>query len=164
MKFFRVNDENPLTGWHMLAIVGVFFGVIIAVNLVMAYVAVGSFPGLTVKNSYVASQRHNELMERARAQEAMGWTSSIRADGDGLHVALKDAEGRPLRRLDVSLRLGRPASAREDRIVELDAAPAGYRSPEVLGPGRWVAELAVHDRGDLVYRRTETLLVEAAGS
>ena len=30
MRVFRLNDQHPLTGWHMLAIVLAFFGVIIA--------------------------------------------------------------------------------------------------------------------------------------
>ena len=47
---------KELTGRHVLIITLAAFGVIIAVNLVMAFLAVGSFPGLEVKNSYVASQ------------------------------------------------------------------------------------------------------------
>ena len=32
MRFFRLDDEHPLTGWHMLAIVCLFFGTVIAVK------------------------------------------------------------------------------------------------------------------------------------
>ena len=47
---------RPLTGKHVLAITLVAFGVIIGVNVLMAVKAVGTFPGLEVANSYVASQ------------------------------------------------------------------------------------------------------------
>ena len=48
--------ERPLTGWHVLAMFVAFFGVIIAVNLTLAWQAISTFPGLEVENSYVASQ------------------------------------------------------------------------------------------------------------
>ena len=47
---------RQIKGWHVLTGFGVAFGVIIAVNLTLAYQAVATFPGLEVKNSYVASQ------------------------------------------------------------------------------------------------------------
>ena len=48
---------------HALAMFVAAFGVIIAVNLVLAYNAVKTFPGLEVKNSYVASQEFNERLQ-----------------------------------------------------------------------------------------------------
>mgnify|MGYP001760938923 FL=1 len=62
---------RPLTGKHVLAITLVAFGVIIGVNVLMAVKAVGTFPGLEVANSYVASQDFDR--ERA-AQAALDWT------------------------------------------------------------------------------------------
>ena len=47
---------KELTGKHVLFMVLAFFGVIIAVNFTMAYQAVSTFPGLEVRNGYVASR------------------------------------------------------------------------------------------------------------
>ena len=47
---------KELTGKKVLMILIGAFGTIIAVNVFMAYKAIGTFPGLEVKNSYVASQ------------------------------------------------------------------------------------------------------------
>ena len=66
---FRLDDEHPFTGRHMLAVVFAFFGTIITVNLVMAFLATGTFPGLVVKNSYIASQHYNERLAETRAHE-----------------------------------------------------------------------------------------------
>ena len=54
----RHGDDGTFrfTGFHMLACMIVFFGVIVAVNLTMATLASQSWTGLVVKNSYVASQ------------------------------------------------------------------------------------------------------------
>ena len=64
--------ETPgrrFTGGHMLALVCGFFGVVIAVNLTMALFATGSWTGLVVKNSYVASQHFNEELMNAAARK-----------------------------------------------------------------------------------------------
>ena len=55
-----------------------FFGVVIAVNLLMAHYAVSTFSGTVVDNSYVASQEFNGWLGAARAQRALGWTVEVR--------------------------------------------------------------------------------------
>ena len=67
-----MKSARTLTGWHAAAIFGSFFGVIITVNLALAYSAVHTFPGLEVKNSYVASQE----FDRRRTQRRRRLTSS----------------------------------------------------------------------------------------
>jgi len=67
--------ERQLTGRHVLMIFVGAFTVIIGVNIALAYNAVRTFPGLEVKNSYVASQEFNT---RRAAQVALGWTVDLR--------------------------------------------------------------------------------------
>lgn len=54
----EMNDYRPggapWTGRRMLITMLLFFGVIIAVNMTMLYLALTNFTGLVVKNSYVA--------------------------------------------------------------------------------------------------------------
>ena len=164
LSFFRVDDDNPLNGWHVLGIVGLFFGTIIAVNIVMAVFATGTFPGLVVKNSYVASQNFNELLAAGKAQEERGWTADVSTDDGLLQVRLEDSGGAPITGLRVSARAGRPASIREDRILALRLTSNGYVAADALPPGRWIVELAVRSGEDLVYRATRPLLVGGGGT
>lgn len=164
ISFFRIDDDNPLTGRHVLAMIGLFFGVTITVNLVMAALATGTFPGLVVKNSYVASQNYNELLAAGEAQAERGWTDEITARDGLLLVRLEDASGAALTGLDVSARIGRPASAREDRVVALRPRGDEYVAAETLPPGRWVVELAAFSNDALVYRVTRPLSVSRSGS
>jgi nitrogen fixation protein FixH len=163
-SFLRVDDDNPLNGWHVLGIVGLFFGTIIAVNVVMAVFATGTFPGLVVKNSYVASQNYNALIAESRAQARRGWTASLSAHDGSLHVRLAEPSGAPLIGLDVSARIGRPASVREDRVFSLSPAADGYAAEDALPAGRWIVELEARSGGDLVYRVTRPLFVAGSGS
>ena len=71
------SATRKLTGWHVLAIFTAAFGVIIGVNLTLAFNAVATFPGLETGNSYVASQSFDA---RRDAQQALGWTVTATAD------------------------------------------------------------------------------------
>jgi nitrogen fixation protein FixH len=85
------------TGRKMLAVTLGAFGVVVAVNGVLAWQAVATFPGLEVQNGYVASQTWDA--ERA-AQAALGWRLAVDYDpGRGrLRLAFTDRDGRPAAR------------------------------------------------------------------
>jgi len=110
------------------------FGVVLAANLAMLFAATSTFPGLVVKNSYVASQGWNRKTE---AQRALGW-EAVASYGEGaLRVAMTGRDGAPVTGLNVVAVVGRPASAREDVRLELAEGADGYAAPLVLAPGMW---------------------------
>ena len=124
--------KREFTGKHAAAVFIGAFAVIIGVNLALAYSAVSTFPGLEVKNSYVASQ---EFDVRRDAQE--GW--SVRADArDGqVILSITDTEGAPVEVAKLSAVLGRATHVKDD--VEPDFAFDGtaYVAPVDLGAGNW---------------------------
>jgi nitrogen fixation protein FixH len=61
---------TQIKGWHVALAFGLAFGLIIAVNLTLAFNAIRTFPGLEVKNSYVASQSFDRDRQ---AQTALDW-------------------------------------------------------------------------------------------
>jgi nitrogen fixation protein FixH len=162
MRLLRLNDENPFTGWHMLSVVILFFGTIIAVNLVMAFAATGTFPGLVVENSYVASQHYDELLAKARAQDKHGWQPTLTAEGGTLHFALADVEGQPVSNLLVGTHVGRPSTTREDRSIAFTAAATDgvYTALEPLPPGLWEVDLEATRLGETVFRQTQEIFVK----
>ncbi|CUH77917.1 FixH family protein [Tropicibacter naphthalenivorans] len=128
------KKERKLTGWHVLAIFGGAFGVIITVNIALAVNAVATFPGLEVKNSYVASQ----TFDRRRAeQEALGWTVEARLEADKLILSITDNEGRPVQAGTLSAVVGRPTNVSEDRTPEFAFNGREYVAYETLNPGNW---------------------------
>lgn len=126
---------RELTGRHVLIITLSAFGVIVAVNLLMAFLAVGSFPGLEVKNSYIASQHFDR--DRA-AQQSLGWTARASYDGAQIAIEIVDGQGaHPVLR-DFSATIGRPTHTRDDVTPRFDPAGGGvFRAPLVLEPGAW---------------------------
>lgn len=127
-------DGKPLTGRHVLAITLAAFGVIIAVNVLMAVKAVRTFPGLEVANSYVASQS----FDRDRAvQTALGWRVEADYDGKELVLAIRDAQGHPARIRDLAVTVGRPTFVADDQHPQMSYRGGLYRAPLVLAPGLW---------------------------
>lgn len=142
--------RRELTGRHVLAITLSAFGVIIAVNLLMAVLAVGSFPGLEVPNSYVASQSFDR--ERA-AQEALGWTVAASHDGDDLLLTIRDAQGLPAAIHDLAATIGRPTHTRDDQRLDFAAEGGSFRAPVALGPGVWHLHLVAQATDGTEFRQ-----------
>ncbi len=149
MSMFRkITAADEFTGWHMVAVIGLFFGTIISVNLTLAYFAVSSWTGLVVKNSYVESQRFNEVTAERERSVAMGWKSTIAYDDGVVSLTLKKADGTPADASNITAMIGRPAFARDDRKVEFEATGAGvHQARTQLNGGVWQAEL-VAESGD----------------
>lgn len=146
--------QRPFTGKHMLLVMVAFFGVIIAVNVTLAVFANGSWTGLVVKNSYVASQKFNQAIDAARAQDAMGWQAVLTASPEGLRVALSGRDKSGITGMNVQAKIGRPVAEAFDQIVQLSDMGAGiYTAGIDLAPGQWQAELVVSDMSGLLWRR-----------
>lgn len=126
--------ERQITGRHVLAGFVAAFGVIITVNLVLAYNAVRTFPGLEVKNSYVASQ---EFDARRAAQEALGWRVDASHEGTTLTLAITDASGAPVEVAMLDAVLGRATSVRDDVTPDFTFDGQAYTAPVTLGAGNW---------------------------
>jgi nitrogen fixation protein FixH len=131
--------EREITGRHVFIGFTVAFGVIVSVNLVMAYSALATFPGLEANNGYIASQTFDE---RREAQEALGW--SVRADhADGMMVMrITDADGAPVEARDVEVLVGRSTTVAHDQSPDLQFNGGAYVARLDLAGGKWVVHLS----------------------
>jgi nitrogen fixation protein FixH len=134
------TEQRQFTGWHMLAVVFCFFGVIVAVNVGMAVVASTSWTGLVVTNSYVASQEFEEKRLAHEAQERAGWSPDL-SYGDGtVRLRVVDASGEAVDLDGVEVLLNRPVGGHEDQTIVLSrTGDGGYEGAAGLQPGIWDA-------------------------
>ncbi|CUH98911.1 FixH family protein [Leisingera aquaemixtae] len=126
--------EREFTGKHALMLFGGAFAVIIGVNIALAVSAVKTFPGLEVKNSYVASQ---EFDKRRNAQEALGWSVYASSAGDQVKLEITDADGNPVEVAKLTATLGRATHVQDDQQPEFAFNGQAYVAPADLGPGNW---------------------------
>lgn len=150
---------GELTGRKVLFIAVSAFGVIIGVNLVMAWQAVSTFPGLEVKNSYVASQTWDA--ERA-AQRALAWDLAAEYDhaSEALKLVFTDATGRPAPVETLSVLVGRPTEATEDQWPKFGLSNGAFRAPLVLAPGKWMLKVEAVAPDGTVFRQRRDLFVK----
>lgn len=141
---------RELTGRHVLIITLAAFGTIIAVNLLMAFMAVGTFPGLEVKSSYVASQSFDR--DRA-AQQALNWTVTPAYDGKEMVLTIRDETGYPAPVKDLQVTVGRPTHMRDDQTPEFSYTNGAFRAPLQLAPGVWNIHLTATAQDGTVFRQ-----------
>lgn len=136
--------QKTFTGRHMTAILVGFFGVVIAVNFSVARIALHSFSGVVVENSYVASQNFNGWLKDAKTEQGLGWNAKVTRDGAGRLVV--DTTGMPSSAKLTAL-LRRPLGTPEDRTEALtQTAPNHFISKEI-DPGRWIVRIEADANG-----------------
>lgn len=128
------RPERQFTGRHALMVFGGAFAVIIAVNIALAVSAVKTFPGLEVKNSYVASQ---EFDKRRTAQEALGWSVYANASGGLVFLEISDEHGNPVEVASLRAVLGRATHVKDDIQPEFKFDGTAYVAKAELGAGNW---------------------------
>lgn len=136
------RPSKGFTGWHMLAGMCLFFGVIITVNLTMATYAIKSWTGLVVKNSYVASQQFNEKAEQGKVQAALGWKGTLSFSKGSFVYRLVDANGNLVGAKGATVQFRRPVNEAEDVSAALVPGTDGALQADVdLHDGGWIAEI-----------------------
>ncbi|QFT57665.1 FixH [Sulfitobacter sp. THAF37] len=124
---------REIKGWHVFAGFAMAFAIIIAVNLTLAFNAVRTFPGLEVRNSYVASQSFDR--ERA-AQLGLGWDVSATLRGNDLELVILDG-GRAIAPQIESATFGRATSVAQDQTPEFTFDGSALRATVQGGRGNW---------------------------
>jgi len=149
--------RGPITGPKFFAIIASFFVVIISVNLVLAYQAVHTFPGLEVGNSYVASQ----TFDRDRAEQlALGWTVDAVVHQGELQLSITDREGVPVQVADVTGTFGRATAVRDDQVPAFVFDGTLYRAPVETSGGNWNLRLVAHAADGSLFQQRIVVLVD----
>lgn len=132
---------KEIKGWHVAAIFIFAFSIIISVNLVLAFNAVRTFPGLEVSNSYVASQSFDK--DRA-TQLALNWEVSAALEGDTLTLIILE-DGQPISPEIESVTFGRATNVQQDETPEFEFDGHGLHATVQGGAGNW--NLRIRARG-----------------
>ena len=141
---------REFTGWHMLGIMVVMFGIIIGVNLTLAYKAVQTFPGLETRNSYVASQTFDA--DRA-AQDALGWTLDTRLTHTRLSLAITDSAGAVVVPKVVSATLGRATNVAQDMTPDFTVTDGVMLADVDAGAGYWNLRIVLEAADGTIFKR-----------
>lgn len=149
------------TGWHMLATMVAFFGVVISVNVFMAYNAVSTWSGLVVPNTYVASQQFNGKVAEARKRAAIGLDGTMTIDADVIRYSLVERDGSPAIADLVTINFRRPVGEAQDFSLTLESTgPGKFEARHDVGSGQWVVEALVTRNGETVLHEADRISVK----
>lgn len=149
--------SKPITGRGYFLIFAIPFGVILAVNLTLAFNATRTFPGLETDNSYVVSQQFDK--DRA-AQEALGWTVDAQVHGGELVLSITDEDGAPAELEITSAIFGRPTNVTDDQEPAFVFDGEVFRAPVVAGDGNWNLRLRAVAADGTDFRQRVVVLVD----
>ena len=150
----NVASTFRITGWHVLAAVVGFFGVVIAVDAAFLVAAYRSHPGQVSVTPYEDGLAYNRDVARHRAQIALGWSATAAPVPGGVAVQVADAAGRPVRGLVLTGLLRRPATeAGEIPLAVSETSPGRYFAPARPTAGAWDMEAGAKDKPFKAERR-----------
>ena len=129
---------SEITGRQVLFFTVGAFGIIITVNLFMAWKAVSTFPGLEVANSYVASQ---EFDIRREAQIALGWTVAHSYENGRVKLAITDTAGAAVQLATMDVLIGRVTEEQDDIRPAFALVGGTYEAEAALTRGNWFVML-----------------------
>jgi nitrogen fixation protein FixH len=156
---------REVTGRAVLLYLLAFFGMVIAVNVVMVRAATMTFGGLETQSSYKAGLAFKHEAAAARAQDALHWVVSgsfeRRADGQAaLVIRARDSAGNPLGGLTPQVRLAHPTDARQDQRMTLSAAAAGeFRGAAEIAAGQWELVLDLYRGEERAFRSRSRVIL-----
>lgn len=134
-----IADKPRFTvkGWHVLAGLILFFGIIIGTDAAFMVLAYRSFSGQVASNPYEAGLAYNATLAQKARQDALGWNVGIGEDAGRLRVVVVDAGGRPVEGLRVTATLERPATEKGRQVIHLAPEAAGGYGAPFRADGAW---------------------------
>lgn len=146
-----------LTGRHVFAITTGAFAIIIGVNVLLAWKAVSTFPGLEVENSYVAGLDFNE---RKAAQDALGWVLTPTYEAGRIKLAFTDKSGKPVTVQGLKVLVGRTTEASDDLWPDFAQTDGVYAADAALGRGKWMLKVTAAAADGTVFEQRLDLFVQ----
>ena len=148
---------REFTGYHMLGLMIGGFGIIIAVNLTLAWNAVATFPGIETRNAYVVSQKFEA--DRA-AQNALRWDATASIAQNTLTVSIRGAEGEPVKAEVVRATLGRATHTGQDSVPAFTWNGVALTAPVAISDGYWNLRLELIAPDGTQFRRRFPITAE----
>lgn len=146
---------KEIKGWHVFGAFFAAFSVIILANLTLAVNAVRTFPGLEVRNSYVASQSFDD--DRS-AQTALGWDVAAFIDGEELLLSIQDETG-PISPKIIKAIFGSATHVGQDQTPDFVFDGTYLRAKVRAGAGNWNLRLIAESGDGTVFQ--QRIIVQA---
>ena len=139
------------------------FALVVTVNAIMIWFAVGSFSGLYTQKPRDRGLHYNQVLAEQQRRDALGWRveAAWRPESGRLEIAVFDSGGRPLVPTRLMAELVRPIEKRPPIGVALDVTDIGRFAGhiELRERGNWDLDIVV-ERDDERYALTRRMFLK----
>jgi nitrogen fixation protein FixH len=135
--------------WFPWAIVA-SLGVVVAVNGLMVWFALGTFPGQAGSDGFDLSNHYDHVLEAVQREASLGWKLTMLPNGAGRPtLVLTDRAGTPLPGAHVEATAARPLGPLDTtHLVFRDDGAGRYVADAVLSlPGQWELQVSASAQG-----------------
>ena len=150
------KTPKKITGWTVFTIFAGCFGIIILANLALVYAAVGSWPGLEAKNTYVEALGFDD---RQKAQAALNWVVETDYEDGDVVLEFTDGTGKPVYLQSLNVIVGLATKDAVDQTVAVSQFRRSYRGTVDLTPGNWQVRIAAVGLDGEPFRQRLSLIV-----
>lgn len=147
-------EQANRSDWIPWAFVA-FFGVVLAANAAMIWLAFATWSGLETENAYQKGLAYNRALAAARDQDALGWRVDldVALEGEGqarLELILADRHGDLIEDAQVTAAFVRPTHTGHDLELTVPHVHAGVYGADAALPlaGVWELNLTARSGGD----------------
>ena len=142
--------------WYPYIFIGVL-GVVVLVNVIMAYFATSTFNGISTQNAYERGLAYNSVIAQAKHQDDLGWAVNLTVEPKGtghgvrIQATYRDHDGKGIDDLDVRALVNRPTVTGYDMQVTLASQGNGVYALDQELPlgGQWDVDVAATGKGGL---------------
>jgi len=156
------KTPRQITGRMVLIGFILFFGTITAVNGVLMYFALNTWPGLVTEDAYIKGLNYNDTIAASESQDRLAWNIDAKFEnGKELRIRIVDKSQTPVTGLSIEAALTRPLGAHNIVILTMNEIQPGLYGAEFLTPmpGRWMVDLkAVSSEGSTSTSRHEIMV------
>ena len=151
--------NRELTGRHVLFILVALFGIVFAVNGVLAYFAIAGFPGVETESAYRKGVAFNRQIEGSSRLKALGWKMAVeRPQGAKLTLRFTRENDAPLSVSAVAATLFHPENAQGDKTLPVSMTEPGVATaildPREKGQRELRVTARAPDGRQITFRRT----------
>jgi nitrogen fixation protein FixH len=138
---------------------GLAMGAVVLVNAWFIYAAVTTFPGEAGRDDFGTSNRYNEVLAVAAAQNAIGWSTQASAPAMRPTLIVTSANHAPLAGATITAQAERPiGTAAAATLTFRETTPGRYVAQQALpAPGQWDLMLRI-SRGNQNIRITRRVI------
>ncbi len=152
--------DTTVWRWFPIGLIGVM-GLVFAINGVMIYDAVQTFPGAAGEDGFDLSNEYKRVLAAAERQAALGW--QIEAEVTPAHfpvLRLTDRSGAPLAPVAIEAHAERPIGPLDSTALQFHPVGDGkFQADTSLFSGQWDIMLTVRSN-DGRYRATRRVIVK----